>query len=222
MKKVIYTVITGGCDKLREPVIKAPGWDWVCFTDNPELISKGWQIRLINENHFDSKKISRKIKILPHFYLSEYDLSLYIDSYILLFKNPDRFLDEVFKGEGFLTKSHPRRSDIYQEAARIIESGKADKSEVLRQVSEYKSKGFNYGMLYENGILLRRHNLSEVIKINEAWWAEIKKHTYRDQLSLPYVVWKNKFKIGTFSENKSAKYFSITSKLEQSSDDIRI
>ena len=41
---------------------------------------------------------------------------------------------------------------------------------------------------------MRNHNLSSVIKTMEDWWLELKYWSKRDQLSFPYVCWKNKFK----------------------------
>ena len=45
-----------------------------------------------------------------------------------------------------------------------------------------------------SGVLFRRHNEKDVIKVMEDWWHEIKYHSHICQLSLPYVFWKNKFK----------------------------
>ena len=43
LRKVVYTVITGKYDNLRsQPRIK--GWDYICFTDDPELKSEFWDI----------------------------------------------------------------------------------------------------------------------------------------------------------------------------------
>ncbi|MBU1260688.1 MAG: hypothetical protein KJ757_02245 [Planctomycetes bacterium] len=43
--------------------------------------------------------------------------------------------------------------------------------------------------LYEAGVILRR-NTDRVSKIMEYWWLEYSQGAKRDQLSLPYVLWK--------------------------------
>ena len=42
---------------------------------------------------------------------------------------------------------------------------------------------------YETGILLRM-NTNRVHYFNDIWWSEIQNGSLRDQLSIPYVVWK--------------------------------
>ena len=48
MKRVIYTCITGGYDKLREPETVDVDFDYICFTDAAVSSEEGvWQIRPI-------------------------------------------------------------------------------------------------------------------------------------------------------------------------------
>ena len=56
----------------------------------------------------------------------------------------------------------------------------------------------NYG-LNETNILLRRHNVPQIIKLMDEWWSYIEKYTKRDQLSLSYVLWKNDISIDDIS-----------------------
>ncbi len=61
------------------------------------------------------------------------------------------------------------------------------------QVKRYKKTGFpkDYGMLECNVIVSDLKNLN-AIKILNDWWMEyVKSESLRDQLALPYVLWKN-------------------------------
>ena len=49
------------------------------------------------------------------------------------------------------------------------------------------------------------HNDKEVNSLMEMWWKELNTWVQRDQLSLCYVAWKMKFKIGFISENPRFK-----------------
>ena len=70
----------------------------------------------------------------------------------------------------------------------------------------------NYG-LSENSILIRRHNKIEVKNIMNRWWKEIISHSHRDQLSLPYVCWKNRFNFFMTNEDKRKNnFFSFNEK----------
>jgi hypothetical protein len=45
------------------------------------------------------------------------------------------------------------------------------------------------------------------------WWKEIVSHSHRDQLSLAYVCWKNKFNLSMTNENKRINnFFSFNEK----------
>lgn len=50
-KKVIYTAITGNYDNLITPKIKNDNWGYICFTDNSELHSEFWKIKLMDNIH---------------------------------------------------------------------------------------------------------------------------------------------------------------------------
>ena len=49
----------------------------------------------------------------------------------------------------------------------------------------------NYGLLQCN-VIVREHHNEMCKKIMEEWWEEFLKHPQRDQISLPYVLYKNK------------------------------
>lgn len=223
MRKVIYTVITDNCDKLREPCALSDGWDYVCFTDDPYLKSNTWKIKLLS-NPIEPKKLSRIVKILPHKYLSEYDLSLYLDSYILINRDVNEFVNDQLERheETIIIKSHPRRTNIFDEVSQIIIQGKDDPLTVVNQAMSYKRVGFDSELLFENGIMIRRHNETSCINVMNVWWNQIEKHSYRDQISLPYVLWKTGYKIGVFEQKDIVKYFSILSKQSQAKSKVKI
>ena len=76
-KVVIYTCISGNYDSLKEVVRKEENIDYICFTDQ-DIKSESWEIRPIPKylEFFDNTKRARCIKILPHIFLDEYDISI--------------------------------------------------------------------------------------------------------------------------------------------------
>ena len=85
MKRVIYTCITGGYDKLRQPEVLDGDFDYICFTDAVGRSEEGvWQIRPIPYSCDDPTRLSRYVKLLPHKVLGEYDESLWIDANIAI------------------------------------------------------------------------------------------------------------------------------------------
>src|ERR1039458_2191274 len=64
----------------------------------------------------------------------------------------------------------------------------------------------------ENGIILRKHSDHKVITLMESWWEEYCNGGRRDQLSLPYLIWKKNIGVALMEETarNNNKYFRIT------------
>lgn len=211
-KKVIYTVITGGYDTLKNQP-KQDGFDFICFTDNKDLKSDCWEIRQIPEelNNLSNVKKQRCLKILAHKYLPEYDFSVYIDGNVNILGNISDFIKNNCKEEDgyFFIGKHPERDCVYDEVNACIKYRK-DKPETMKeQVEGYRQEGFpkHYG-LAQSCIMFRYHNNPECIKLMEYWWNELKIKSHRDQLSLFYSKWKTNTKINLIDKSIfSGKYF---------------
>lgn len=218
MKKVIYTCITGEYDEIKEPAYMTPGWDYVCFTNNPKLQSNCWEVRQINMENPDHKdldntRLARRIKILPHLYVSEYDLSIWIDGNLGIATDLNEFVSLVFKEDTPLSlMNHSSRNCIYEEALQCIREKKDDPSVISSQISGYMKEGFpeNFGMV-QTGIEVRKHNDPDLISFNEKWFEEVRTKSKRDQLSFNYIVWKTDFKYIMFDYKVlfSPKFFPI-------------
>jgi len=194
-KKVIYTCITGGYDKLEDPKVISEGFDYICFTDTP-FESKIWQMRPIPSelDYLSNVKRQRNIKINPHKYLSEYDFSVWVDGNYIFKGDVNKYIEKYCNKEDisiFIGK-HPTRRCIYEEAKAVIKIKKDTSENVNKQMSVYKKEGFpkNYGLVQSN-IIFRYHNNEDCIRLMEAWWKEVEQYSHRDQLSFNYAVWKN-------------------------------
>ena len=213
MKRVIYTVIVHGYDRLIEPEAY-PGWDFVCFTDGKRTglrakagMSK-WQIRKLESDGLDSFRHSRLPKILPHRYLAEYDYSIYIDGNARLLTDPTPKLDEMGWPDVAISE-HPFRDTVLEEIDECIVQNKAPKELLEAQRQAYLDDGMPPGtQLLENNFLLRRHNDPKVIELMEGWWEQMNLHSHRDQLSLPYVAWKLGYPIHTMSQELKRTMFT--------------
>lgn len=204
MRRAIYTVVTGGYDTLK-PVRQWPGFDCICFTDDPDLKVQGWQMRLVDPSDRPNYQ-QREIKLLPHKYLPEYDQTIYMDGNIELIRDPSPLL-RMFKG-GMMTKQHPRRNCVYQEGQRCIELGKADADAIRGQLKRYIDSDVpaQDGM-WETGVIIRDNRCEQFC---EAWNKELQAHTHRDQLSIAYAVHTNGYKPQTFNQHLFTSYFRLT------------
>jgi hypothetical protein len=230
---VVYTAIFGNYDDLIEPKEQFEGCDFICFTDQHQLISDIWEIILIEECDLQPNMMNRKYKILPHLFLSKYEQSLYVDANIIILKNPLELANKYLSDFDMAIPKHFERDCLYEEAKECIISRKSKLRQTFKQIEEYKKLGFpiKFG-LGENNILLRNHNCENVIKLMNDWWDEMNTHTQRDQLSFSYVLWKNGMKPFFMDESLRVgnhyfdivdhKYFSNRSLKKRFYDSLRI
>ena len=234
-KKVIYTSIFGSEYYLHEPSIKLNGWDYICFTDNPDYKSDTWDVRIIPKI-YDGARDSKKPKILPHRYLQDYDISIWIDGDVKITSDVDILVDKHLKDKDYAVLNHEFcgisttgnlnvRKCIYEEAKFIKWLGdnhprkhyKDNLDIINNQVDRYRQEGYpeNNGQA-RNTVILRRHHNQNIIKTMEDWWTEVKYGSKRDQLSFPYVAWKNQLDFNFIDEDiDNNEWFELKKKWRQ-------
>ena len=191
MTKIVYTCITGNYDKLLEPSIINSEWTYICFTDNESLVSKHWDIKLIdNPDKIDLTRLNRQYKILPHKYLPEHDLSLYIDGNMRLVVDPNTVEQQLTTKFDMLSVTHPDRICIYQEAKACIRLNKDIPRVIEQHIKKYKLASYpvNNG-LHACGFMLRYNN-NIVQDLMNHWHSELSNGSKRDQLSFNYSLWR--------------------------------
>jgi hypothetical protein len=186
-----YTSVVGDIDKKRE--------DITCFTEHA-----GFTLDVRNAKIY---------KCLPHKYLN-CDISIYVDGNIFLLETPEKIAELLGDADIALFK-HPSRTNIWDEAEAIKQwyPQKLVIGEVDEQITAYKTNGVEPTIpLCECGVLIRRHN-DQTVTFNEAWWAEICRYSFRDQLSFPVVAsffpnLKIKYLEGSVNTHKYFKFIS--------------
>lgn len=192
-KLVIYTAIQGDYDDLKDPLFTDDGITYVCFTDNKSMKSGIWNIEYVDEVS-DSALGIREYKMLPHKYFKDFDTSIWVDGSLWIKNDMRDFIRQYGKGSDFLCFPHEQRRCIYDEGAKVLLLRKAPKNVIIQQMAYYLNEGYpqNNG-LYLGGCMVRNHNEPAVIKIMEQWWEQVNRFSKRDQISLPYVMYKNQF-----------------------------
>lgn len=200
---VVYTVITGGFDSIKQPKVIDERFDYVLFTDNVKERNIGvWSVKKINYAHNDTRVQSRYPKIYPTKVLSEYQASLYIDGNIQITSQYvyDRCVDLYDNGVEWASIKHQGRDGLYNEINAIIGLGWVHDYEVINWYRFLRTEGFpdNLGM-FENNIIFRSHCI-HVEKVSELWGSVCVKEqrVKRDQFSLMWAIWK--------AENLSVDY----------------
>ena len=224
-KKVIYTSVFGKTEEnnyhLHKPDVVLDGYDFVCFTDDETFKSDFWQVKLVKPLYDDGARNAKRYKLKPHIYLSEYEISVWVDIEVKITKDIDYLVESSLKDSNLAILKHELcgrtvsgdlnvRKCVYEEAKFIQWLGDnspkkqyKDNMDIIHaQVDRYRKDGYpeNNG-LARTTVVFRRHNESDVIKNSDAWWGEMKYGSRRDQISFNYVSWKHNLKFNYIQED---------------------
>lgn len=200
LKIAVYSCIVGKYDTVIEPVYKEDEIDYLMFTDQDIEWGSAWKIiDLKVDPHYDlltPTQLNRKIKILQTDELRKYDYTVYVDGNIEVVAGISPIIANMGRN-GFGVHYHKSRDCIYDEVVAVKHLKRVSGEEMDQQIDSYRSEGFppHYG-LYENSILIRNNKDVETQHLMEAWWDEYCRYPTRDQLSLPYVIWREGYKKG--------------------------
>lgn len=210
LRKIVYSCITNSYDIPKRPEFISNGWEYILFTDTPNLHVDGWKVIYIeNPDNLDSVRLARRVKTIYWDYLPEHDLNIWVDGNIKFMNNLSEFCNYVLDDthEIWITK-HPQRDCIYEEANACKRLNKDSPKIINKQISTYRQKNLpvSYGLVESNVIL--RKNTDSVKYLMRQWFEEIKIHSRRDQLSFNYVLWNTKSDnlLKTFTKNTRDKY----------------
>ena len=187
----VYTAITECYDDLV-PVSaeESEGVDYVAFTDSAKS-EHGWRCRTSCSTERDGPRENRKYKTLSHRWFPTSDWTIYLDGNIQLLISPNELIElclSTNRNASLYLFPHNQRNCLYAEAKFCIHHRRDNPTTIGRQVARYKAENYPAGNgLYWGGLLIRRKGCE---KFNSLWWTEICTGSCRDQISLPYVLWK--------------------------------
>ena len=138
----VFTALLGGYEQLNEqPMAARSNIPFICLTDDPELRSDTWQIRLVSPAFaMDPTRSQRDLKLRPHVHLPEFDASLYIDNAVLLVQPPEDVFSRYSPSEGFWLARHSFRGSVREEFAEVARLGLDDKGRVVEQLNHYSRR----------------------------------------------------------------------------------
>lgn len=190
---VAYSVLFGRYDKPPEAVHTA-GIDYFLFTDRPDTVIAPWKAVHVDSKKYGPQRTGRYFKCLGHRLFPMADRSVYFDASFMFVRPLERLLHDHARVKFGLFK-HLNHSDISAEAEACIKQDKDDPDVLMHQVFRYRGDGLpEPSDCYATGVLIRDLSDPAVGKVNEMWCQEIAKGSVRDQISLPYVFWKQCFR----------------------------
>lgn len=200
VKVAVYTCIWGKYDTVHEPLYINPNIDYYLITDQEINSNSAWKPYHLSpeflEKGLNPIEVNRYCKMLPHLILPNYDYSIYIDGNVIPTTDMMPLIADL--GDKVLAvHKYPITDCIYEMGKTIVVGKKARKSDVDNQLNNYQKIGFpaHFGA-FECNVLIRKHTSDQCCRLMEDWWEEFSNTpTKRDQLSFPFVLWKNHFSV---------------------------
>ena len=196
-KKIcVYTCITGDYDNLQE-LQEIEKMDYYCFTNNYNIKSNTWKVIYIEDSKLSNIQLARKIKILGHPIVNEYDIAVWIDGSIRFDRSIIEFITEYLREEDvFSAFKHSSRNNIKEECYECIRMRKETKNNIRRILSFYEKENYDFNNgLIESGVYIKRPKNEKVIETMNLWFQMILKYSHRDQLSFNYCISKTKMPV---------------------------
>lgn len=193
---VVYTCITKGYDDIKEPLLCGKNIDYVCFCDDDiRKISSTWLSKKIPNVDALTKgtMVNRYCKLHPFDFFSGYDYAIYIDGNVCPVSDLTQLYSVAKNSKsGFAIHLHSRRKCVYKEidACLLYKRGNVDAIKLFKSKIEKDHFPENFGLLEATVFVIDMHNEIARNILDEWWNILVKSETRRDQLILPYVLWK--------------------------------
>lgn len=196
-KIAIYTCITNGYDYARKHEYVSDNCDYYIISDNEKDSECGYNWINVVENVpkeiTDPIYVNRFCKMHPHLFFENYRYSIYVDGNITITGPIDETVDSLRRSR-MATAAGNYTDNYYSYAMRCAQMGADYQDTIYKQVMRYRREGLPSDVgSYLCNILIREHNNPMQKRIMEDWWNEFCNGARRDQISLPYVLWKNGF-----------------------------
>lgn len=184
--RTIFTAIFGNYEALKEPTVITPGWNYICYTDQP-FVSNVWEIRKVRTTGNNLQLLAREYKVLFNDHADTFE-SIWIDGSFIINTDLNVWWEKHFKPE-ITCISHPIRQCVFEEAAICIKNRRGDPNRIARHAEAYRNIIPSHNGLIQSGILMRQKT-DLVTELCQEWYKEILEYSLRDQISFAMIAMK--------------------------------
>jgi hypothetical protein len=194
MKKfLVLTSITDGKDKLIDPPKVFDNCDYIAFVDK-EYDVKVWEQRPVLKfsslDKYFNRRNAKTYKILSALMFPQYEYIIWEDGNHQLKMDPQLIIDEYGEDSDILLFKHPDRKCTYEEMQAVSHWQLDNRELVEAQFRYYKSLGVpeKLGLYEMSTFIVKTTDATKEFQL--MWWEQINKFSSRDQISLPFCLWK--------------------------------
>ena len=190
-KVIVYSCMIGNYDNVTS-FNKQRGYDYILFTDQ-NIKNTNWTIfpipdEVLKLNVSDIKK-QRYMKIHPHKFFKNYDLSLYIDPNYEITGDLDDCLINTLNPLDHIYIPHLQFGKGMKQAIDKAIEKKLDDVSLLKHVMDRynQSKLLDKTGIVNAGLIIRKHHTEDCIKLMERWWEEVRDYSHVDNFAFDYA-----------------------------------
>lgn len=213
-KIALYTCYFGAPEPLNTGVFGRALGQYPCFvfTDDPALVVPEGVTAIVQpETGIGANLASRRAKLMPDRYLSEFDWSIYTDNNSTLLCDPASLIAELQQNGSPAVSftRHPYRDCIFVEGRLCMTRGRENIQRIADQLEYYRSEGFaeHAGMVH-GGFIVRHHRAPQVAALGLSWYEHVLHFSRRDQISLPFVARQLEIELNILDpDGPNAPYF---------------
>ena len=218
-KVVVYSCLIGDYDQVAT-FNKQKGYDYILFTDL-KIKNTNWSVfpipdEVLKLNVSDIKK-QRYMKIHPHKFFRNYDLSLYIDANYVIKGDLDDYLINTLNPIDHIYIPHLQFGKGIKQAIEKAIEKKLDDSNLLKEVMDRYNKLniLSKSGIVNAGLIIRKHNTKDCIKLMEKWWEEVRDYSHVDGFAFNYAGYKTGVRFLYTSYQFALFYFNQTQHLRK-------
>lgn len=188
-----YTVETGSFEKVWDPVITDPYFDYHLVSDGDHGCATWRSVQLDTPSLDNARLQNRFLKMVYGLDHERPKESLYVDANVRIIESP-RALVDAFRSSGadIGLYKHYSSKTIRDELSTCIRRGKVNHPQhAVTELSLYENEGMPGDVgVWEGSVILKNHSSKKLKEAMYEWWELYSNFQTRDQFSLPFVIWK--------------------------------
>lgn len=192
-KIAVITALSGTREKLHDPIHVFPDVDYFAFVDHPQDTKVWKQLPLLNftiDEKFRNRRNAKIYKVMPHLFFPDHSYHIWHDVSHELIMNPYEVIDKFMPNSDIGLFKHTARNCLYKEALELKNLGYDIDENIDRHIEFCKKENVPTELgLWELPVSIRK-NTETIQRMNMMWFEIISRFSSRDQISLPYCLWK--------------------------------